>query len=135
MIEEHSHDIDGHVIISEPSPAETELEATEAVTDASVEIARIEAEKEITLAKIAAKELPNDLEAELAAAQAELATLRAIVSPPPPEVEESPAPIVVVDDSASEDQGGELESLPEPESTPVETERRPSHGMSRGWYG
>ena len=135
MIEDHTHDIDGHVIITEPSPAETELEATEVVTDASVEIARIEAEKEITLAKIAAKTVEPDLEAQLAAAEAELETLRAIVSPPAPEMEDSPAPVVVVADEPTESDT-EPESLPEPESAPAEpAERKPSHSMSTGWFG
>ena len=135
-MEDHAHDIDGHVIISEPSPAAEELAAAEVVTDASVRIAEIEADKEITLAKIAAKMIDPELEAELAAAHAELETLRAIVSPPTPEPTET-APVVVVADEDHQADDDSLEpSLDAPESVPPEpAAHKSSHSMSQGWFG
>ena len=116
MIEDHAHDELGHVVISEPSPAETELEATEVVADSAVEIARIEADKEITLARIAAKMVDPDLEAQLAAAQAELETLRAIVSPAPAPEPVEAAPVVIVAEDGSQDDAEPVESLPVPDA-------------------
>jgi hypothetical protein len=135
-MEDHAHDIDGHVIISEPSPVEAELVAAEVVTDASVRIAEIEADKEITLAKIAAKMIDPELEAQLAAAMAELETLRAIVNPPAPEPTE-PAPVVVVSDGDGQADDDSLEpSLDEPENVPPEpAAHKSSHSMSQGWFG
>ena len=130
MTENHRHDpVTGDVYI-EGDTAEAELAATEVVSDASVEIARIEAEKEITLAKIAAKQVEPDLEMQLAAALAELDALRAIVSPPEPEPVEMPAPVVVVDDSGPEDATAMDESLPVPEAeTEHQEPRRKSVGL------
>jgi hypothetical protein len=129
MIEDHAHDENGHVIISAPSPAETQLETAEAVTEASVQIAKIEADKEITLAKIQAKMIDPEMEAELAAARAELETLRALVAPPEPEPTEQAAPVVIVDDSSS---GSETEpSLPEPDEQDHQ-DHAPKHSKPAG---
>jgi hypothetical protein len=125
-MDDHQHGADGHVVITEPSPAEAELEAAAVVTDASVEIARIEADRDVTLAKISARTYQPDIEAELAAAREEIETLRRQLEPPAP-VADDQAPVVIVDDSASEDQAEPTESLPEPDehSEPAERRRKP----------
>lgn len=73
---------------------------------AAVEIAGIEAERDITLAKIAAKSEDPERGEEIARLRGELTGLRELVqrlAPPPPEPEPVPVPVPV----------------PDPESDPV----------------
>jgi hypothetical protein len=135
-MENHTHGIDGNVIISEPSPDEAQLEAVETVSSAEVEIARIQSDRDIALAKIAAKTVEPDLEAELAAAQAELETLRAIVNPPTPEPVDQAPVVVVADGDGQGDEDDEEPSLESPENVPAEpAAHKSSHSMSQGWFG
>lgn len=125
-MENHRHGEDGSIIFEEPSPVEE-------VTEAAVRIAQIEAERDVTLAKIQAKMVDPELEAENAALRAELETLRAIVSPPAPEVDPEPVVIVQADDVAPEadvEVSEDEETLPEPELVPEETpSKRKSVGL------
>ena len=112
MVDNHTHDADGNVIVAD-APTEVEIiEAPETVSN-DVEIAKINADKEIQLAKIAARQVEPDLEVALAAALAEIEALKLAMTPPEPAVEESPAPIVLEAPEPSESQ--EEASLPEPE--------------------
>jgi hypothetical protein len=114
-MDNHYHDETGAMVLVEPSPAAEDLAATEAVTSAEVEIARINADKEIALAKLANRQVEPELEAQLAAALAELDALRALVAPPEPEPE--PEPVVIVQEPEAAPEPAE-DSLPAPE--PVE---------------
>lgn len=112
-MDNHTHDLDtGEMILAEPAPVVE-------VTEAAVKIAQIESDRDIALAKIAAKQIDPDLEAENAAMRAELETLRALVAPPEPAPE--PEPVVVVADPQDEPES-EPDSLPEPELVPDEPE-------------
>ena len=82
-----------------PVVEEQPLEATEAVTEASVEIARIEADRDVTLAKIGAKTDETIVESEIAQLRGELAGMRELldrIAPKTEPVEDAPEPVVVV---------------------------------------
>ena len=81
---------------------------TEPVADAAVEIARIEADRDVTIAKVVNRSMDEDTVATIAALQAENEALRAQLAPPEPEPEE----IAVVVANA------DAEAAPEPESAP-----------------
>jgi hypothetical protein len=110
-MENHTHGDDGMMILSEPEPV-AEL------TDAAVEIARIEADRDVTLAKLA-KGLELDLaDTDIDVLRAERDLLReqltALTTPPP---QEGTDPVVIVADDASQDQPEVIdETLPAPES-------------------
>ena len=72
MIEPHTHDEHGNVVTVEPSPAEIDAEVAESAVRADVEVARIEADKEITLAKIASRTVEATEESRVAQLEAEL---------------------------------------------------------------
>jgi hypothetical protein len=114
---------------AEPEPPVVIEEApdTEPIADAAVEIARIEADKEVTITKIQHRALDDELAVELAALRAENETLRAQLAPPPPEE----VPVVV--EPAPEPE-------PEPDSAPpvVEptTDSEPTAKKRRNaWWG
>lgn len=68
-MEDHRHGEDGSVIVVPVT--EPEVIEAEALAEASVEVARIEADRDVTLAKLAARTVEPDLEAQLAAALAQ----------------------------------------------------------------
>jgi chemosensory pili system protein ChpA (sensor histidine kinase/response regulator) len=88
--------------------AAPEPEVPEAVTDAAVEIARIDADRDIQTAKIYAKGNDEDTAALLAAMAARIEILEAERTPPEPE----PEPVVIVADPPPEPE-------PEPEPGPA----------------
>lgn len=98
-MEQHTHGPDGFMIVTEePAAIETvvEAEATETVAEASVEIARIEADRDVELAKESTKQTGVYASEELATLQGEVRALRELVDAlKPPEPEPAPAPIVV----------------------------------------
>jgi hypothetical protein len=106
MIEPHSHDADGHVIISEPSLVEVEADVAESAVRADVEVARIDADKEITLAKIAAKTVEATEESRVSQLEAELRGMKEMLARLMPadgpdsdaETVSEPEPVVVVPD-------------------------------------
>lgn len=119
------------MIFEEPSPVEE-------ITEAAVEIARINAERDIKLAQINRGALNDVADTEIDVLRAENAALReqlAMFAPPP--VEESPDTVVVVaDDAAAEDiaeDPAEEESLPEPEEV-TEEDHKPSK-QHAGFFG
>lgn len=105
MIEQHSHGPDGEVIlIAAPEP---DVSPAEAIASADVQVAQINADRDIALAKIAAKTVEPDLEMQLAAALAEIEALRTQLAPPEPVVVDTPpAPVAVIQD---------VEAGPDPE--------------------
>lgn len=136
MVEQHTHGPDGTVILlSEPEAAEVveavaDVEATEAVADASVEVARIEAERDVAIAKEQTKQSGVYASEELAALQGEVRALREIVDalkPPEPEpAPEPPAPVVV-----------EAPAEPAPDvAPPPEVDKRPAPKKKSGlgWF-
>jgi hypothetical protein len=132
-VEDHRHADDGSVIEVVAS-AEEHVAETEVVASADVEVARINAERDIALARIQAREVPRDLEAELAAALAELDALKIAMQPPvaeiPPEV--PAAPVAIVNEVAPEPEP----SLPEPEHHHEEPKPRKSSGSGGlGFWG
>jgi hypothetical protein len=100
------------------SEAQAEADAVAEVAVAEVEIAKIEGETAIKLAQIAAKTVEPDLEAQLAAALAEVDALKSVMIPPAPEVvpdpTAAPEPVVVVNDIES-DSNNDVEVPPEVE--------------------
>lgn len=96
----------------DPEPAVEVVEApdTEPIADASVRIAEVQADRDVTIAKIERRALDDELAVELAALRAENETLRAQVAPPPAEE----VPVVVE---------APPEPEPEPESAPPVVEQ------------
>jgi hypothetical protein len=128
VTDDHVHGPDGHVLPTDPVAAD--VSETETAAEAAVRIARIEAERDIKLAQIQAREVPRDLEAELAAALAELDALKAATEPAvaAPEATADPAPVVVVADAPGP--SADVTELPERE---METPRREKR--SDPWFG
>jgi hypothetical protein len=134
VTDDHAHGEDGHVIIGEPSPAEAEAEAVETVASAEVETTKILAERDVTIARIAAGVEKDALATDVEAMKAELRGMREVLDrlmpAPEPEPEPEPAPVII--DNPSE---------PAPDMAPAITEHhddephKPAHGMSKGWFG
>lgn len=83
----------------EPEPIVVDdgtADAAEAVSDASVEVARIQADRDVTVAKIEHRAVDEELVTSLAAMQARLDVIEAAMAPPEPE------PVVVVPEPAPE---------------------------------
>lgn len=83
----------------EPEPVVVEDNSdkvAETTSDAAVEIARLEAERDIKVAKIAARQDDEEQVSELAAMRARLDVLEAALAPPEPEPMPEPEPVVVV---------------------------------------
>jgi len=91
----------------EPEVLVEEAVDVEPIADANVEVARIEAERDVTIAKISAKMEERHDETEIEVLRAELRALRDLITPPEPEPE--PTPVVIE----------------EPEPVPVEEEMPP----------
>jgi hypothetical protein len=102
VTEDHRHAEDGSVI--EIPVAAEHVAETEVVAAAEVERARIEAERDIAVAKIEHKSADTDTEIALAAALAEIEALKLALNPEPTEpdievVQTSPvvAPVTAAD--------------------------------------
>jgi hypothetical protein len=119
-MEDHRHAEDGSVIVV--PVADPEVAEAGALAEASVEVARIQADRDVQLAKIEARSVEPDLEAQLAAALAEVDALRTQLAPP---AVEQPAPVevpVIVDAPVQveqPDQSPPMASQGEPESAPA----------------
>lgn len=119
----HEHpDADPVEVVTEDKSAE---DVAETVSDAATEQTRIEAERDVAVAKLAAKAADQERETELARLQARVDVLEAALAPPAPEPE--PEPVIV-------------EPEPEPEPgppAPEEHEPKPEHSESApsgGWW-
>jgi hypothetical protein len=119
------------------TPEEAAEKVARADAHASVEIAKIQKERDIALAKIASGAIDQEqsVEVAVAEAEAEIATdaLEAATAPEDPE----PSTVIVNSDPAPEPEP-EAAPLPEPESSP-ESESEPKterHGYgSPAWFG
>jgi hypothetical protein len=133
MTEDHRHDPETGAVVALTESAEHVAE-TEVVASAEVEVARIQAERDIALAKIAAREIPRDLEAELAAALAENELLRAAKMPAPDAEVDAPevadAPVVVVNDVPAEPADAPTDLPERDDERPAPRERKRD-----GWFG
>jgi len=101
----------------EPEPVVVEDnsdKAAEAAGEASVEVARIEAKRDVDVARIQNRGLDEQLAADLAALQARIDVLEAAAIPPEPEPVVLPVP----------EPEPEPEPVPAPEETPVKEEHR-----------
>jgi hypothetical protein len=109
---------------------QAEVDAVAEVASADVAVAQIEAERDVTLARIAAKVEESHDETEVEALQAELRAMRetlALLSPAP-EVAPEPAPVIVNDVTPVD----EPPSLPEPEHQAAGSEPKPKKSSSSG---
>jgi hypothetical protein len=124
-MEDHTHGEDGHVLVAE----EPESDA-EAMADASVKIAEIQAETEVAVARIEAKaEEKHDL-TEIEVLRAEVAAMRAMMTPPEPEAdpepdaEPAPEPVVIQDEQEEDE-----DAPPESEHHDVPAKHKVGLGM------
>jgi hypothetical protein len=132
MTEDHRHNPEtGEVIAVEQAPehvAETEVEAS-----AAVEIARLNAERDVQIAKLETKAVDRDLEAELTAALAEIELLKAAKMPvadAESNAETLPAQTVIVADSPAP------EAVQDDTEPPIRDDERPARVKHRdGWFG
>lgn len=116
---------------AEPEPVVIEeAPDTEPIADAAVEIARIEANKEVTIAKIEHRAIDEDLTAQLAALAAENEALRAQLAPPEPEGGEV---AVVVAQAEAEAEPPAEEPPPVVEQGETAPEEKPSKRRSAWW--
>jgi len=115
--------------------AVAEVAAVEEITRADVEIARINADKEIRLAKIAAGIAESETQIEAAHAEGRAEGMQDALDAVAPDPEPV-APVIV--DAPEPDPEPVVDPLAPPvmDSSPEhEKPKRSSHGMSRGWFG
>ncbi len=114
--------------------AAAEVDVAAEVTSAEVEIERIRAQKEISLAKIQAgtfrDEVVVEAAVEAAHAEGEADGLREALTPPEPVVEEAPAP-VVINDVSDVDIAPEVQEPPEHDEAPPSKPRK--RGLLQSW--
>lgn len=114
-----------------------ELEAAEDVIDANVEIARIEAKRDIELARISAGMYKDEIVIEAAVAEAESEILQDVVEqitePDAPEISSEPVAVVTIDDSTDQTEDTTTD-LPEPEHHDSEP-REPKPYGSGSFFG
>lgn len=115
--------------VEHPDPAaeaaRAETKAAKTYTDAEVEVARLNADRDIAVAKIQAGIIKDEVVVEAVVAEAEAEAVAETLAPPEPE----PAPIVI------EDAG---ESEPEPTDIPPaedEPHQRQPHKVGLGMWG
>jgi len=113
--------------LPEPEVVVEEAVDLEPVAEAEVEIARIEADRDVQVAKIEAKVADDEIVAELAALRAEVEVLRAQAAPEP---EQEQAVVVVADPEP------EPEPVAEPEPPVVEPSEEPAAKKRKSaWWG
>jgi hypothetical protein len=112
--------------------AQAETDAVAEVAAADVQIAQIQGETAIKLAQIEAKQVDPERDAEIAALQDEVATLKALLAPPAPVADPAPAPIVVDAPVVADDPADEL-SPPDVEK-PHEPKPRKSSSAGLGFW-
>ena len=122
MTENHTHDPVTGEVVTVPVAAEHVAEA-EVIAAAEVEKTRIEGETAIQLAKIAAREVPRDMEAELAALKEAMAPAEPVVEAPA-----VVAPTVVVSETPEPTQ-----DVTEPPQREAPEHREPV--KRDGWFG
>ncbi len=107
---------------------ETAVVPDVATAAADVEIAQIEAERDIKLAKITAEAIDNEQETEIARLRGELAGLRELVervAPPPPEPDPEPVPVVIAPpDPEPVDEPPAVEAPPPVETAPPRSSKK-----------
>jgi hypothetical protein len=135
MMEDHTHGPDGRVIISGPSPETAEAEAVEEVAEAEVQIAKIQGETAIQLAKIEAKADEAHDETEVESLRAEIKGMKEILDrlagggdPEPEPSPEPAAPVVVVDDAPA------APEVPEPPDAEPEHHSAPKRSKGLGMW-
>ena len=89
--------------LAEAEPAPEIIETIPATNAAEVEIARIQAERDIRLAKIAAGTIDAEQEIAVAEAEARADAAEAVVEILAPEPDPAPEPIVITDDGDGDD--------------------------------
>lgn len=92
---------------------------TEPIADAAVEVARITADRDVTIAKIEHRAIDDELAVQLAALQAENEALRSQLAPPEPEM-----PVQVVE--AAPEPEPEPEAMPPAVEAPTTAEGKPA---------
>src|SRR5277367_492702 len=99
VMDDHTHGDDGHVIISEPSPAEAEAEAVEVVASAEIETTKILAERDVTIARIEAGVEKSAIDSRIEVLEGELRGMREaldrLMPAPEPMPEPEPAPVII----------------------------------------
>ena len=109
-------------------PAEPVIVDTEPIADANVQVAEIEANRDVTIARIQAKSEEAWQESRVAQLEAELTGMRetlARLAPPAPEPDPDPEPVVIMDDPEPEPVTEEPTAVP---PTPEPAPPKPKKG-------
>lgn len=121
----------------EHGDAQVAVAETEPIAEASVEVARIEAERDVTIARLSAKTerevSENDLQGRIAELEGQLvgmAATLATLAPTQPMTEEEPTPVIV-------DEPEPEPAMPEPVAAapPVVDEPPARRKKSNPWWG
>jgi hypothetical protein len=131
-MEAHTHGPDGEIILIDSAPAEA-AEAVAEVADAQVEVAKIEAKRDVDLARESTKAAEVYANEELAAlrgrVQAMEAVLETLAPQPEPEPVPEAAPVIVEAPPAP------VESEPEAPAPEPTEQKVPAKKKSRSWFG
>jgi predicted nucleic acid-binding Zn-ribbon protein len=120
-----------------PSEAGTEAKAVRQMSEAEIEIARINARRDVTLAKIAAGQTDAEVEGDLAVAEVLAETVVAEAAAEEEQAEEA-SPVVIVDSGSGEpaaDPDAELAPPPAEHHHHEEKERGSAGYGSSAWFG
>jgi hypothetical protein len=132
-MEAHTHGPDGEIILLDSAPAEAEVEAVAEVADAQVEVAKIEAKRDVELARESTKASQVFADEELSTlrgrVQALEVILEAINAQPEAEAQDVPeaAPVIVEAPPAP------VETEPEAPA-PEPAEQKVPRKKSKGWF-
>lgn len=126
-MEDHTHDAEGRIVITPPEPIEPvdPTPAVEVAAGADVEVAKIQAERDIALAKLSNKQAEMWQESRVAEIEARMLGMQEALdrlAPPPPE------PVVVTQEPEPEP-----EAAPAPEPVDQPAEEKPP--KSTGFFG
>ena len=126
------HAMHGGSSMDSPEQAAEKIARSEA--DALVEVAQIEKERDIALAKIAAGAIDREAEVEVAVAEAELEVAEDALDAATAEPEPEPATVVVNSDPPEDEpEAAELPEAEAPEDIP-EPDTHRGYGSS-AWFG
>ncbi|MBO2460982.1 hypothetical protein [Actinomadura violacea] len=130
-MEAHTHGPNGEIILVDDAPAEA-AEAVAEVADAQVEVAKIEAKRDVDLARESTKAAEVYANEELAALRGRVQAMEAILetlAPPEPEPVPEAAPVIVEAPPAP------VETEPEAPAPEPAEQKVPAKKKNRSWFG
>lgn len=118
--------VDHHAEVVEDESPVTVVEA-ESVTDKDVEIAKINAKRDVDLARISAGMIDHDRDVQAARVEGKAEALEQVIEPPEPEPEPEPEPVII--DAPDTDTGIDDSEEPPPADDHSPHEPKKSRGL------